>query len=114
MMDLEHLETLLARLPRELDPGDLDALPTLHYGQFGNLKIDTGALRIWKSRCDIRSGEREPAHVEFLVDGCWVDIKNHPDYEDRFIDQSVLRSAVVTILPGTDFRYYLRNEQPIK
>lgn len=53
---------------------ELEQLPTLAVGQAANLKIDTGTMRVWVSRCGTRDGEQYPVQVERLIDGRWVDI----------------------------------------
>jgi len=58
---------------------ELAAMPTLHQGHFANLKVDTGEIRIWLSRCTIADGELDPVSVEKLVNGCWVDVTTGPD-----------------------------------
>ncbi len=53
---------------------ELEAMPTLSVGQAANLKIDTGTMRVWLSRCGLRDNETMPVQVERLIDGCWKDI----------------------------------------
>ena len=98
-------------LDRELDAVDLERFPTLRTGHFADLKIDTGTLRVWRSRCTLRDKEREPAYVEFLVNGVWVDIKDHPEYEPRLRNPRVYQFASVPIGPRVCFMYLLRNEK---
>ena len=44
-------------------------MPTLHQGQFDNLKIETETHRVWHSRVD------DSVSIEKLIDGRWVTIK---------------------------------------
>lgn len=53
---------------------DLARRPTLSVGQAADLKIDTGTMRVWLSRCGIADGEAQPVQVERLVGGRWVDV----------------------------------------
>jgi len=53
-------------------PNVLAALSTLSVGQADDLKIDTGTLRYWLSRCSIEDGEEWQVHVERLENGRWV------------------------------------------
>lgn len=53
---------------------ELEALPTLSVGQAADLKIDTGTIRVWVSRCGFRDGETVPVQIEMLVDGRWEDV----------------------------------------
>ena len=62
-----------------LDPWDYPAeqlrgWPTLATGQTCDLKLDTGQMRLWVSRCSVEDGEPYPdkVTVEHLVDGRWV------------------------------------------
>lgn len=57
-----------------LDPDELEALPTLAVGQTADLKVDTGTVRVWLSRCGPEDGETEPVQVERLVDGRWEEV----------------------------------------
>lgn len=52
---------------------ELRAMPTLHVGQFADLKIDTGEIRVWCSRMRITDGELDPVQVERLENGRWID-----------------------------------------
>ena len=36
---------------------ELEAMPTLTVGQADDLKIDSGTIRIWLSRCTVEDGE---------------------------------------------------------
>ena len=45
---------------------ELEAMPTLAVGQAANLKIDTGTMHMWVSRCGLRDGETQPIQVERL------------------------------------------------
>lgn len=57
----------------------LKELPTIHSGQYANLKIDTGEMRIWLSRCTEADGETQPVQVERLIDGRWIDVTEEDD-----------------------------------
>ena len=57
---------------------ELTAMPTLRSGHFANLKVDTGEIRIWVSRCSLADGELDPVQVECLEDGCWIDRTRGP------------------------------------
>jgi len=52
---------------------ELEALPTLAVGQADNLKVDTGKVRIWLSRCTVADGEPYNNKVteEHLIKGKW-------------------------------------------
>ncbi len=52
---------------------ELAQLPTLAQGQAADLKIDTGTMRVWLSRCGPEDGETRPIQIERLRNGCWVD-----------------------------------------
>lgn len=58
---------------------DLKEMPTLHVGQYADLKIDTGTMRVWVSRMRIHDGETQPVQVERLRDGRWEDVTAPPD-----------------------------------
>ena len=45
---------------------DIRDMPTLHSGQYANLKIETEDLRVWLCRVT------DQVEIERLVDGCWV------------------------------------------
>ena len=52
---------------------ELSAMPTLAIGQVDDLKIDTGTVRVWLSRCGPEDGEpyRDKVTVEFLWGDGW-------------------------------------------
>lgn len=52
---------------------ELDARETIEQAQFGDLKVDTGELRVWLSRMTIEDGApyRRTVMVEDLVEGRW-------------------------------------------
>lgn len=52
---------------------EIEAFPTLHSGQFANLKVDTGQVRVWLSRMTIADGEKcnNLVSVEVLFEGRW-------------------------------------------
>jgi hypothetical protein len=74
------------RTERELTLRELEKLPTIDPGQFANLKVNAGGIRIWLSRMTVRDGEREPIYVEFLENGRWVDIKDTKKYAQAVYD----------------------------
>jgi hypothetical protein len=45
------------RYPRRFTLEEIRAMPTLQQGQYDNLKIDTGNLRVWLSRLTIEDGQ---------------------------------------------------------
>jgi len=59
---------------------ELKAMPTIHSGQYDNLKIDTGTTRVWLSRMTIADGMsyNNQVTVEKLVNGCWVTVEEYP------------------------------------
>lgn len=63
----------------EITYSEIRALPTISQGHFSNLKIDTGTMRVWLSRCGLADGETQPVQVERLVDGVWTDITGEHD-----------------------------------
>jgi hypothetical protein len=58
---------------------DLESMPTLSEGWADDLKIDTGALRVWLSRCGLEDGAEFAAGVtvEVLCKGRWNTIKTY-------------------------------------
>lgn len=58
---------------------ELKSKPTICQGHSADLKVDTGTLRIWVSRCTIADGELDPVQVEVLKDGRWIDATRGPD-----------------------------------
>ena len=52
-------------------------MPTLHCGQYANLKIDTGRERVWISRMTQADGESHAIQHEELVDGRWVETDSY-------------------------------------
>jgi len=57
-----------------LTMADLTAMPTIHQGQYANLKADTGTMRLWLSRMTAEDGETQPVQIEALIGGRWVDV----------------------------------------
>ncbi len=55
---------------------DVAAMPTIHVGQYANLKIDADGWRVWHSRLEVADGAEHDhgVEVERLVDGCWVEV----------------------------------------
>ena len=53
----------------------LESLPTIHSGHFDNLKVDTGSLRVWLSRCGVADGMPydNQVTIEHLKNGRWVE-----------------------------------------
>jgi len=76
---------------------ELEVMPTLAVGQAANLKIDTGTMRVWVSRCGLRDGETHPVQVERLVDGKWVDITNQDRMDVVYLDGEYAGLMVQTI-----------------
>jgi hypothetical protein len=52
-------------------------LPTLCTGQADDLKIDTGRMRVWLSRCSVEDGEPydNKITVERLRNGRWEEVE---------------------------------------
>jgi hypothetical protein len=60
---------------------ELEAMPTLAVGQADDLKVDTGSVRVWLSRCGIADGMKynNQVTVEVLdVVGSWFTIEEYP------------------------------------
>ena len=55
---------------------ELEALPTLSEGQADDLKVDSGTIRIWLSRCGVEDGEPcdNKVTIEEYRDGRWVEV----------------------------------------
>ena len=53
---------------------ELDDMPTIHSGQYDNMKIDTGTTRVWLSRMSVEDGMpyNNQVVVEILEAGRWV------------------------------------------
>jgi hypothetical protein len=51
----------------------LERMPTLCVGQAADLKVDTGTVRVWLSRCGPEDGETQPIQTERLIAGRWID-----------------------------------------
>jgi hypothetical protein len=49
----------------------LEKMPTLHSGQFDNLKIETSDRRVWLSRLTAEDGETHAVTIEHKVAGRW-------------------------------------------
>ena len=64
-------------MTRTINPMDLAAMPTIGSGHTADLKIDTGCIRVWRSRMTIADGETEPIQIEELHNGRWVDVCPH-------------------------------------
>ena len=62
--------------------GEIQRIPTSHQGQYDDLKVDTGKVRVWLSRLRIEDGMpyNNQVTVERLQDGCWVTVE---EYEAR-------------------------------
>lgn len=58
---------------------DLEDRETIHHGQFDNLKIDTGELRVWLSRMTVADGMPydNQVTVEFLRNGRWEIVEQY-------------------------------------
>lgn len=52
----------------------LESLPTIAQGQADDLKIDTGSMRVWLSRCTMADGEPfdNKVTIEHLKEGGFV------------------------------------------
>lgn len=52
---------------------EIEAMETIHQGQYDDLKIDTGTERVWLSRLTVEDGMpyNNQVTVERLVDGRW-------------------------------------------
>jgi hypothetical protein len=59
---------------------ELEQMPTLATGQTDDLKVDTGASRVWLARTSIEDGEsyNNRVTIEDLVDGQWVIVQEYP------------------------------------
>jgi hypothetical protein len=44
-------------------------MPTIHSGQYANMKIDTGKYRVWVDRGD------NSVSIEELIDGSWKEVE---------------------------------------
>lgn len=62
---------------------ELKALPTLAVGQADDLKMDTGTVRVWLSRCTVEDGEPydNKVTVECLLNGRWEETETYPAIE---------------------------------
>jgi hypothetical protein len=61
---------------------ELERIPTQHQGQYDDLKVDTGQVRVWLSRLGIEDGmpyNNQVTH-ERLLDGVWT---TEREYEAR-------------------------------
>lgn len=58
---------------------ELEARETISSGQFDNLKIDDGTVRVWLSRCGVADGLKydNGVTVEVLKDGRWVTARQY-------------------------------------
>lgn len=58
---------------------ELAALPTLCVGQTDDLKVDTGTVRVWLSRCDVEDGELYAYRVtvEKRQNGRWEEVGHY-------------------------------------
>lgn len=59
---------------------ELKAMPTLARSQADDLKIDTGLMRIWLSRCGLEDGEpyKNKITEEKLINGSWIITNEYP------------------------------------
>lgn len=57
----------------------LESMPTISHGHFDDLKIDTGKVRVWLSRCGIADGlpYDNMVSVEKLIDGVWTTVAEY-------------------------------------
>lgn len=98
----------------KLEYDDLVAMPTLHSGHWGNVKINTtehgGKMSVTVSRCGIKDGEREPVTVEILENGVWVNPMDELDnpkvsvYKDFIIDAGPYKGFKITVLRRNEIR----------
>ena len=58
---------------------EIEALPTMSVGQEADLKIDTGKMRVWLSRCTVADGMpyNNQVTVEKLKDGRWLTLEEY-------------------------------------
>jgi hypothetical protein len=61
---------------------EIERIPTIHQGQYDNLKVDTGRVRVWLSRLTVEDGQpyNNQVTVERLTDGRWETVE---EYEAR-------------------------------
>lgn len=75
----------MSHIPKEylgLTQVELEAMETIHSGQYGNLKIDDGEHRVWHSRMTRADGARfnYACEIEELKNGCWITVLEYqPD-----------------------------------
>ena len=64
---------------KEYTLNELEEMLTLASSQADNLKIDTGTIRVWLSRCTIADGEphNNKVSVEYLEGGGWKTIRTY-------------------------------------
>lgn len=83
-------------MKRIFDYQTLESMPTIHQGQFDNLKYDNGTYRIWLSRAtmeDRGKDERgvylphDSVTVEKYINGCWETVQGSGNYVE--IDDSL-------------------------
>ena len=63
---------------------ELRSRPTISAGQFDNLKIDLGELRVWLSRMTMADGApyNNQVTVELLLDGRWCIFQQYEGKHD--------------------------------
>lgn len=68
----------------QMSKDEVDALPTIHQGQYADLKLDDGEHRVWVSRMTKADGAKEnnAVEVETLENGSWVEA-NKKQASDR-------------------------------
>ena len=65
---------------RHFTAAELEDMETLSTGQADDLKIDTGNVRVWLSRCGVEDGEPfdNKVTVEHLAEGRWETVEEYP------------------------------------
>lgn len=63
----------------DLTQDELEAMPTIHNGQFGNLKIEEGSFRLWHSRMTRADGAKfnHAAEIEFFDGNRWEEVHSY-------------------------------------
>jgi hypothetical protein len=63
--------------PERYSLSELESLPTINAGWCGDLKVDTGRVRVWLYRVGLADGApfEHTAQVEHLIDGRWTSVE---------------------------------------
>lgn len=58
---------------------EIEALPTLHQGQYDNLKVQEADRKVWLSRLTVEDGMpyNNQVTVEELRDGSWITVDEY-------------------------------------